>query len=103
MVLNFRITHVEHELVAVVICLSVGLFNHPVGMFLIKLALRIDHLRLDPDAEFHSGLPGCADKGRNAARKLVAGRFPVAEPRAVVAARIFVAEPSVVEQKHIDS
>ena len=52
-VLHLRVGDVKHQLVAMVVGLAVGLHDGPVGMLLKQLTLRIDHLRLYPDAKLH--------------------------------------------------
>ena len=84
-----------------VVGLAVGLHDGPVGMFLKQLTLRIDHLRLYPDAKLHTCLLGVSDQSGNALGQLSLRGFPVAETRTVVLAGIFVGKPAVVEQEEI--
>ncbi|CCY15754.1 uncharacterized protein BN773_01696 [Prevotella sp. CAG:755] len=102
-VLHLGVRQVEHELVAIVIGLAVGIVNGPVRVFLEQLALRVDHLRLDPYPETYAGLAGCLDKGGHAAGQFGARGLPVAQSGTVVGAGVFVAEPSVVEQEEVDA
>ena len=102
-VLHLGVAHVKHKLVAVIICLPVGLFYNPVGMFLVELALGVDHLRLYPDAELDARLISRFHQCAYASGKFVVRHLPVAQTGTVVLARIFVAEPSVVEKEHVHS
>ena len=100
-VLHLGVAHVEHKLVAVIICVAVGLLYDPVGMLLIKLAFWIDHLGFNPYAEFYIGVIGRFYKGRYSAGEFVVCHFPVAKTGMIVLARILVAKPSVVEKEHV--
>ena len=72
-------------------------------MFLIQFAFRIDHLGFDPDTEFYSGAVGSTHQSADAIRQFGGGRLPIAKPRLVAAAGIFITEPTVIEQEHIDT
>ncbi len=73
--------------------------NDPVGMFFIKFADGIGHLRLYPDAEFDAMLLGALNKPGNTGRKLLRVHLPVSECTIVRYARILHAEPSVVHDE----
>ena len=100
-VLYLRIAQIERHLVTVIIGLAVRIVNYPVGMFLIQFAFRIDHLGFDPDTEFYSGAVGSTHQSADAIRQFGGGRLPIAKPRLVAAAGIFITEPTVIEQEHI--
>ena len=70
-------------------------------MLLEQLALRVDHLRLDPDAELHSGFLSRVCQCFDASGKFVMSHFPVTQACMVIFARIFVSEPSVIKQEHV--
>ena len=100
-VLNLRVRDVEHQLVAIVICVAFRLHNNPIGMFLEELALGVDHLRLYPDAKLHACLLCISHQSGYSFRELALCGFPVAQASMVVLARILVGKPSVVEQEHV--
>ena len=45
---------IEHELVAPLVPGALRIVQHPLGMGTIEVAIRVDHLRLDPNAEFEA-------------------------------------------------
>ena len=102
-ILNLRVAQVEDQLVAEVIFLAVGKFEYPVRMLFVQFAFRADHLRLQPDPELNSGAFGLFNQVAKAVRQLFDVLLPVAQPGAVVVARVFVAEPAVVEQKQVNA
>ena len=65
-------------------------------MFLVQLALGVDHLGLYPQTELNAGILGRFCQSRDAAGQLGAGRLPIAQAGMVVLTGIFIAEPSVV-------
>ena len=100
-ILNLRIADIEHQLVAIIICIALWLHNHPIRMLLEEFALWINHLRLNPDTKLHSCLLGISYQSWYTLRQLALGGIPVAQTSMVVLARILVGKPSVVEQEHI--
>ena len=102
-VLYLWIGHIEHQLIAEVISVAIWQTQYPVGMFLGQLTLRIDHLRLYPYTEFHTFLVGSLHQIRHTVGQFLFGNLPVAQSGSVVGTRIFVAEPSVIEQEQIDA
>ncbi len=74
----------------------VGRAEHPVGMGAVEVAVAIDHLRFDPEAEGHAEFRHTVDQGGEARRPFAAVHDPVAEARRVVVA---AAEPAVVEDE----
>ena len=52
-VLNVGAGEIEDHLIAHLRAGAVGEVNHPIGMRTIKVAVRIDHFWLEPEAEFH--------------------------------------------------
>ena len=100
-VLYLGVGEVEDELVAIVICLAVRLFDDPVMMLLIELTLRVHHLRLNPQTELHAGVLRGLYEGGDATGEFRVCRLPVAETGMVVLTGILVAEPSVVEEEHL--
>jgi hypothetical protein len=68
----------------------------PVWMQPIKIAVRTDHLRLDPEAEIHAKRGHTVDQRAEALWEAGGIDFPVAERCSVVAA---AAEPAVVRMK----
>ena len=101
--LHFGVRQVEHELCAsaTLVHLAVGLLDHPFGVLLEKLALRVGHLGFDPDAELEPFLPGRGRQPLDALGEFLLADHPVAEARRAVVARVFVAEPAVVHHEHL--
>ena len=100
-VLNLRIRDVEHQLVAVIICLALWLHNHPIRMLLEEFALWINHLRLNPYTKLHSCLLSISYQSWYSLWQLALSGFPIAKTSMVVLTRILIGKPSVVEQEHI--
>ena len=101
MVLHLGVAQIQYELIAVIVCVAVRLFDHPVGMLFIKLAPGVHHFRFDPYPEFNARIVGRLYERRDTPGEFVAGFFPVSESGMIVFPGIFVAEPSVIKQKHI--
>ena len=100
-ILNLRVRDIEHQLVAIIICLALWLHNNPVGMLLEEFALWINHLRLNPDTKLHSCLLGISYQSWYTLRQLALGGIPIAKTSMVVLTRILIGKPSVIEQEHI--
>ena len=100
-VLHFRVTQIQNQLIAVVINLSVFVVDSPIRVFLKEFALRVHHFRLNPDTEFHTGFLCSLHQCRHTARQLVVSHFPVTQTGLVILTRILVGKPSVVEQEHV--
>ena len=73
-----------------------GEVDDPVGMLAIEIAVRVDHLRLDPDAEVHAEGMHLVDEGLEAVGEFLRIDIPVAESGVVVFA---LAEPAVVHDE----
>src|SRR5215212_5174721 len=71
----------------------------PVGVGPEQLAIGIDHLGLDPEAEFHAEAPDMRDEWPEPFGILVGVGPPVAEPGPVVVAAL---KPAVVENEALD-
>ena len=91
---------VEHELVAAEHRLVAGVDERPLGVGAVQVAVGVDHLRLDPDAELHAERLHVVDQRRQPVGMRVGRHHPVTEPGAIVAAR---AEPAVVEHEALDA
>jgi len=72
----------------------------PIGMGAVEVAVGGDHLRLEPEAEFHSLGVDLAGQVGEAVGELFGVGDPVAERGAVVVA---MAEPAVVEDEELDA
>ena len=72
-------------------------------MLLVELALGVDHLRLNPETEPDALLLSLLGETTDAVGEFVFGLIPVAETLSVAVTGILVAEPSVVEQEHVDA
>ena len=95
-----RPTQIEDELVAAEHRLVAIRGQRPVGMGPVQLAVGVDHLGLDPDAELHAEAGDVLDQRRQTLRVHVGRHDPVAEARRVVAPGT---EPSVVEHEPLDA
>lgn len=91
---------IEDPLVAVLGCPARSVGEDPVGVRAGELGVRVDHLGLEPQAELHAEAPHVLGEGLEALRPGVGGDLPVAEARAVVAART---EPAVVDDIAFDA
>ena len=72
----------------------------PVRVRAIGLAVLVDHLELDPEAEFHAERVDALREARDAVRQAVGIRPPVAEAARLAAAR---GEPAIVEDEELDA
>ena len=70
-------------------------------MFLIELAHRVSHFRLDPDAEFNAVAVGGVKQSVDAVGQFAGVDSPVTESGVVGIAVIFGAEPSVVHHEKL--
>ena len=52
-ILHFRVTEIQYQLIAVIIRFAVRQLDGPVRMFLKEFALGVHHFRFNPDAELH--------------------------------------------------
>ena len=100
-ILHLRIGDIQYKLVAIVIGLTIGLHDDPVGMFLEEFTLGIDHLWLYPDTKLHTCLLGISHQARYSFGQLILGGFPVTQSSAIVLARILIGKPSVIKQEHV--
>ena len=100
-ILHLRIAQVQHQLIAVIIRLTVRIMDCPIGMLFEQLALRIDHFRFNPKAKLHSFFLSSLYQGIDTTRKLVSRSFPVSQSCGIPATLVFVSKPSVIQQKHI--
>ena len=90
---------IEHELVTPKCRLTaIGVIG-PVRVRAVKVAIRIDHLRLHPDAELHPQLVDLIHQRSQSARQLGGVYGPVAEPGSIVVAR---PKPAVVDDEQLD-
>ena len=99
--LYFGIGEIQHQLVAEILFVPVGIAQYPIAVSLVKFAAGADHFGFDPESETDAFTCGSFDQTGYAARQFVAGCLPVAEPLRIAVAGMFVAEPTVVEQEHI--
>ena len=77
---------VQHQLVAVLRPGAAGEVVHPVRVRPVEVAVRVHHLRLDPQPEPHAEVVDPADERAEAARELLPVDRPVAQSRPVVVA-----------------
>ena len=102
-VLHLGVGQVQQPLVAHPGHFAVARPDDPVRMFLGQFALGVDHLRLDPDAEFQPFAVCVRSDVVDAFGEFFCVDLPVAESGVRIVARIFVAEPSVVQHEHFQS
>ena len=102
-ILHLGVRYVEHQLVAVVVSLPVGLHDDPVGVLLEEFALGVHHLWLYPYAELHARLLCIPHQSGYSVGQLVLRCLPVTQSSMVILARVLVGKPSVIEQEHIHS
>ena len=102
-VLHGRIAQVQHPLVPALVDFPAGALHDPFRMRVGQVALGIDHLRLDPDAEPQSLVMGIRGHIINSFRKLGRIDFPVAEASVVPVAGIVLGEPAVVQDEHFET
>ena len=91
--------HVQHQLVTRRDQRTASDLQRPVRVSTIELAVRIDHLRLDPEAEFHTKPGHVVSQRAKAVRILHIVRPPVAQAAGVVIATV---EPAIVEHEAFD-
>lgn len=101
-VLHLGVREVQQPLAARQGRFAAGRADDPFGVLLGQLAAGADHLGFDPDAEFQPLVVGVGGDVVDAFGQLLAVHLPVAQPRLVVVARVFVAEPAVVEHEHFE-
>ena len=97
---HFISGQIQHQLVAAEHRFFPGNDHRPVRVRAEQIAVLIDHLRLDPDAEFHAGFIDTADQLRKRAAKLFFIRRPVAERQEIT---VSLSEPAVVHDQQIDA
>ena len=102
-VLHLGVREVEQPLVAGRGRFALRRTDDPVGVLLGQLALGVDHLRFDPDAELQSLRVGVGGDVVDAFGEFRGVHLPVAQSGVGVVARVFVAEPAVVEDEHFQS
>ena len=72
-------------------------------MLLIKFALGVHHLRLNPETKLHAILFCSLCERTDAVRKLVFSLCPVAETLSVAMTGILIGKPTIIEKKHINA
>ena len=91
-------SQIEYDLVALFRTRASGEMQHPIGMLAVKIRVRIDHFRLDPQTKIHSERVNLVDQWFQAMRKLRGIDVPVAQPGMVVFA---LSKPAVVHHESI--
>ena len=102
-VLHIRIGHIQYPLVAFCRNLPFRGLHHPFRMLLGEFALRVHHFRLYPYSELQTLRVGVIRQVANAFRQFFHIHLPVSEALLVVVARVFVAEPAVVEHEEFET
>ena len=90
---------VEHELLAALRPFAPGDADRPLGVGTEQVAVRVDHLGLDPHAEVEAERMDVAGERLEAVRELAPVDDPVAQRRVVLVAP---PEPAVVEHEQLD-
>src|SRR5271163_4439546 len=70
--------------------------HRPVGVLTVEIAVRIHHLRLDPDAEVHPQRVHLLDHRLQAVGKLLLVEVPVAQAAVIVVA---LTKPAIINHK----
>src|SRR6201996_4829466 len=91
---------VQQKLIAAFRARAAGEVHGPLGMLAVEIAVGVDHLRLDPDAEVHAELVDAIDDRFEAVGELLFVDVPVAESGVIVLA---LAEPAVVDDEALDA
>ena len=91
---------VQHQLVACTQQRPAGQLQRPIRMSTVELAVGVDHLGLDPQAEAHAQAVDMMDQITQALRELALVGPPVAQRGAVVVAAM---EPAIVEHEALDA
>ena len=73
---------------------------YPIGMRAVQIAVRIDHFRLNPQAELHAQTVHMVDKRLQPVRELFGINVPVAQTGVIVVA---LAKPAVVYYKQLNA
>ena len=68
-------------------------------MLPVETAVLIDHLRLDPNAEFHAKAVDSANQVSQSSLQLICIDKPVAQPRVIAVA---AAKPAVIQYQHLN-
>ena len=100
-ILHFRIRDVEHQLITIVVSVTIRLLNYPVGMLFKEFTLRIHHFRFYPYTKLHACGFSITYQTRNAIGQLAMCYIPIAQSSMIILARIFVSKPTIVEQEHV--
>src|SRR6187402_3729310 len=87
---------IEDELMTALAALASREVQHPIRMRAVEIAVRIDHLRLHPQAEAHPEPVHLVDERLQSVWELVTIDYPVTKPGTVAVAR---AEPAVVHDE----
>ena len=87
---------IEDQLVTRSRALAAGLGQHPIGVSAVQIAVRVDHLGFDPQAEFHPQAADLVGERLQAIRVFDRVAGPVAQPGGIVCAAL---EPAIVEHE----
>ena len=99
-ILHIGAPDVEHRLVAPERLFAAREMDDPVGVGAIEIGVRIDHLGLDPYAEFHALAVDEVGERREALGEFDLVGPPVAEPGAIV---ISPMKPAIVDDEELDA
>ena len=89
-----RTREVEQQLLATFGAWTTGEVHRPVRVFAVEVGVRIDHLRLDPDAEIHAEGVHTVDHRLQTVRKFLRVHVPVAQSAMIVRP---LPEPAIVD------
>src|SRR5665213_2114113 len=87
---------IEHQLIAPFGARTAGEVQYPIGMLAVKIAVGVDHLRLNPQAEIHAERVNFVDERLKTVGKLLRIDVPIAEAGVIVLA---LAKPAIVHNE----
>ena len=96
-ILHFRIAKVKHQLVTIIIRITIRQHDRPIRMFLEEFTLWIHHFRFNPDTELHICIFGSFHQSRNTAGQFIMIHIPVSQTRMIIFTGIFIRKPPVVQ------
>ena len=101
-VLNLRVCKVEQQLCTTTTYsrLKVWVTQYPIRVLLVELALGINHLWLNPNAELHTVVMRKVNKWADAIRQLILADIPVTKSSFALLALILITKPTVVNNEH---
>ena len=97
---NFGICKIEHSLISAFCMILTRNVHRPVWMFFIKIALHINHLRLNPDSKRKSKIIDLFAQSTHTVRKFFWIDIPVSKGCLII---ISLSKPAVINHKQFDA